>query len=83
MNHLKTLGTGKAKKNIAGLSDTGEMYDTAWTTLIAQFGRPQVVVNAQLRRIYIFPPVKAYDSVALVKYTRIVLGSIVYKFRRR
>ena len=72
MNHLKTLVTGKAKKVIAGLGYTGYMYDIALNTLVAHFGRPQVVVNAQLRRIYTFPPVKAYDSVALVKYSRIV-----------
>ena len=72
MNHLKTLVTGKAKEVLAGLGYTGDINGIAWNTLVAQFGRPQVVVNAQLRRIYTFPPVKAYDSVALVKYSRIV-----------
>ena len=72
MNHLKTLVTGKAKEVIAGLGYTRDMYDIAWNTLVVHFGRPQVVVNAQLRRIYTFPPVKAYDSLALVKYSRIV-----------
>ena len=72
MNHLKTLVTGKAKEVIAGLGYTEDMYDVAWNTLVAHFRRPQVVVNAQLRRIYTFPPVKAYDSAALVKYSRIV-----------
>ena len=48
MNHLKTLVTGKAKEVIAGLGYTGDMYDIAWNTLVAPFGRPQVVVNAQL-----------------------------------
>ena len=76
MNHLKTLVTGKAKEVIAGLGYTGDMYDIAWNTLVAHFGRPQVVVNAQLRRIYTFPPVKAYDSVALVKYSRIVSSCV-------
>ena len=46
MNHLKTLVTGKAKEVIAGLGYTGDMYDIAWNTLVAHFGRPQVVVNA-------------------------------------
>ena len=76
MNHLKTLVTGKAKKVIAGLGYTGDMYDIVWKTLVAHFGRPQVVVNAQLRRIYTFPPVKAYNSVALVKYSRIVSSCV-------
>ena len=76
MNHLKTLVTGKATEAIAGLGYTGNMYDVAWNTLVAYFGRPQVVVNAQLRRIYTFPPVKAYDPVALIKYSRIVSSSV-------
>ena len=76
MNHLKTLVTGKAKEVIAGLGYTGDMYDIAWNTLVAHFGRTQVVVNAQLRRIYTFPPVKAYDYVALVKYSRIVSSCV-------
>ena len=72
MNHLRALVTGKAKEVIAGLGYTGDKYDIAWNTLVAQFGRPQVVVNEQLKRIYTFPPVKTYDSIALVKYSRIV-----------
>ena len=76
MNHLKTLVTGEAKEVIAGLGYAGDMYDFAWNTLVAHFGRPQVVVNAQLRRIYTFLPVKAYDSVALVKYSRIVSSCV-------
>ena len=72
MNHFKTLVTGKAKEVIAGLGYTGDMYDVAWNTLVTHFGRQQVVVNAQLRRFYTFPPVKACDYVALVKYSRIV-----------
>ena len=42
MNHLKTLVTWKAKEVIAGLGYTGDMYDIAWKTLVAHFGRPQV-----------------------------------------
>ena len=77
MNHLKTLVTGKAKEVIAGLGGyTGDMYDIAWNTLVTHFGRPQVVVNAQSRRIYTFPQVKAYDSVALVKYSRTVSSCV-------
>ena len=76
MNHLKTLVTGKAKEVIAGLDYIEDMYDVAWNTLVAHFGTPQVVVNAQLRRIYTFPPVKANDSVALVQYSRIVSSCV-------
>ena len=76
MNNLKTLVTGKAKEVIAGLGYTGDMYNVAWNTLVAHFGRPQVVINAQLRQIYTFPPVQAYDSAALVKNSRIVSSCV-------
>ena len=76
MNHLKPMVTGKAKEVIAGLGYTGDMYDVAWNILVAHFERPQVVVNAQLRRIFTFPLVEAYDSVALVKYSRIVSSCV-------
>ena len=52
------------------------MYDIAWNTLVAHLGRPQLVVNAQLRRKYTFPPAKEYDSVALVKYSRKVSSCV-------
>ena len=72
MNHLKTMVTGKAKEAIAGLGYTAEMYNVAWNVLVRNFGKPQMVVNAQLRRIYSFPPMKPYDGAALIKFARIV-----------
>ena len=52
------------------------MYDIAWKSLVAHFGRPQVAVNAQLRGIYTIPTVQAYNSVVLVKDSRIVSSSV-------
>ena len=71
-HHLKTLVTGIAKEVIAGLGYNGDMYDVAWNTLVAHFERPQLVVNAQLRRILTFPPMKTYNSVLLIQYLRII-----------
>ena len=72
MNHLKTMVTGKAKEAIAGLGYTAEMYNVAWNVLVRNFGKPQMVVNAQLKRIYSFPPMKPYDGAAVIKFARIV-----------
>ena len=72
MNHLKTIVTGKAKEAIAGLGYTAEMYNVSWNVLVRNFGKPQMVVNAQLKRIYSFPPMKPYDGAALIKFARIV-----------
>ena len=76
MNHLKTMVTGKAKEAIAGLGYTAEMYNVAWNVLVRNFGKPQMVVNAQLNRIYSFPPMKPYDGAALIKFARIVSSCV-------
>ena len=76
MSHLKTMVTGKAKEAIAGLGYTAEMYNVAWNVLVRNFGKPQMVVNAQLKRIYSFPPMKPYDGAALIKFARIVSSCV-------
>ena len=76
MNHLKTMVTGKAKEAIAGLGYTAEMYNVAWNVLVRNFGKPQMVVNARLKRIYSFPPMKPYDGAALIKFARIVSSCV-------
>ena len=76
MNHLKTVVTGRAKEAIAGLGYTAEMYNVAWNVLVRNFGKLQMVVNAQLKRIYSFPPMKPYDGVALIKFARIVSSCV-------
>ena len=76
MNHLKTMVTGKAKEAIAGLGYTAEMNNVAWNVLVRNFGKPQIVVNAQLKRIYSFPSMKPYDGAALIKFARIVSSCV-------
>ena len=76
MNHLKTMVTGKAKEAIAGLGYTAEMYNVAWNVLVRNFGKPQMVVNAQLKRTYSFPPMKPYDGAAFIKFARIVSSCV-------
>ena len=78
MNHLKTMVTGKAKEAIAGLGYSAEMYNVAWNVLVRNFEKPQMVVNAQLKRIYSFPPMKPYDGIALIKFARLVLTQFNY-----
>ena len=76
MNHLQAMVTGKAKEAIAGLGYTAEMYNVAWNVLVRNFGKPQMVVNAQLKRTYSFPPMKPYDGAALIKYARLVSSCV-------
>ena len=76
MNHLKSMVTGMAKEAIAGLGYTAEMYNVAWNVLVRNFGKPQMVVNAQLKRMYSFPPMKPYAAAALIKFARVVSSCV-------
>ena len=40
---------------------------------VGNFGKPHIVVNAQLKRKNSFPPMKPYDGAALIKFARIVI----------
>ena len=72
MSHLKTLVKGKAKVAIAGLGYSGALYHTAWDTLVRNFGRPQTVVNAQMKLIHTYPFIKSHDSAAIIKYAQLI-----------
>ena len=48
------------------------MNNVAWNVLVRNIGKHQTVVNAQLERVYSFPPMKSYDGAALIKFVRIV-----------
>ena len=76
MNHLKSMVTGKAKEAIAGLGYTAEMYNVAWNVLVRKFGKLQMVVNAQLKRIFAFPPMKPYDGAVFINFARIVSSCV-------
>ena len=72
MSHLKTLVKDKAKAAIAGFGYSGALYHTAWQTLERNFGRPQSLVNTQMRQIYQFPFIKSNDSAAIIKYSQLI-----------
>ena len=72
MSHLKTLVKGKAKAAIAGLGYSGALYHTAWDTLVGNFGRPQTVVNAQMKLVHTYLFIKSHDSAAIIKYAQLI-----------
>ena len=76
MYYVIPMVMGKVKEAISGLRYTAEMYIVAWTVLDRNFGKSQMVVKAQLRRIYSFQPIKYYDGIALIKYARIVSSRV-------
>ena len=38
------------------------MYSAAWNALVTNFGRPQTIVKAQVKRIHLSPFIKSHDS---------------------
>ena len=76
MHYLKTTVTGKARDAIAGLGFSGEMYQQAWANLELNFGRPAVIVNAQMKRIYSFPPIRHEDSAAIIKFSKVISNTV-------
>ena len=72
MSHLKTLVKGKAKSAIAGLGYSEIMYTAAWNALVTNFGRPQTIVNAQMKQIHLSPFIKSHDSAAIIKYAQLI-----------
>ena len=69
-------GHGQSQRGDCWHGYTAEMYNVAWNVLVRNFGKPQMVVNAQLKRIYSFPPMKPYDGTALIKFARIVSNGV-------
>ena len=69
MKFLKSLLNGKTKAAIGGMGFSGQMYQVAWQTLENDFGRPELVVIAQLRKFYAYPFIKPHDSLEIVRYS--------------
>ena len=76
LKYLKSLLNGKTKAAIEGMGFFGQKYQVAWQTLEHDFGRPELVVNAQLRKIHSYPFIKPHDSLEIVRYSQIVSGCV-------
>ena len=76
MSHLKTLLTGKAKSAISGMGYSGEFYAQAWELLGRKFGRPYLIVDAQLNILRKQQPIRMHDSTAIINYS-ITISNLV------
>ena len=66
MQYLKIRFIGQAKAAIFGLGFSSQSYNQAWDVLCKKFGRPRVIVEPQLKKIYTHPPVRHDDSSCIV-----------------
>ena len=72
MSHLKTLLTGKARSAISGMGYSRQFYGAAWSILERKFGRPHVIIDAQLESLRKASQVKPHDSTGLISFSVIV-----------
>ena len=72
MSHLKTLLTGKARSAISGIGYSGQFYGAAWSILERKFGRPHVIIDAQLESLRKASQVKPHDPTGLISFSVIV-----------
>ena len=76
MSRLKTLLTGKAKSAISGMGYSREFYAQAWELLGRKFGRPYLIVDAQLNILRKQQPIRMLDSTAIINYS-ITISNLV------
>ena len=77
MSHLKTLLTVKARSAISGMGYSGQFYAAAWSILERKFGRPHVIIDAQLESLRKASQVKAHDSTGLIRFSVIVSNFVI------
>ena len=76
MSHLKRLLTGKAKSAISGMGYSGEFYAQAWELPGRKFGRPYLIVDAQLKVLPKQQPIRMHDSTAIINFS-ITISNLV------
>ena len=76
MNCLTTFVGDKAKEAIAGMGYSGQMYDSAWSTVEPQFGQAEIVVKSQLKQNHSLPYIKPQDSPTFIEYFHLVTSCV-------
>ena len=76
MSLLKTLLTGKAKSAISGMGYSGEFNAQALELLGRKFGRPYLIVDAQLHMLRKQQSIRMHESTAIINYS-ITISNLV------
>ena len=76
MQYLKFSLTGQPKAAISGLGFSSHAYYQAWDTLCKKNGRPRVIVESQLMKIYTFRPFRHDDSSGIVRFANVVKNTV-------
>ena len=76
MQYLKTSLTGQAKAASDVMGFSSQAYYQAWDILCHMFGRPRLIVNAQMQTIYSHSPVRHDDSSSIVRFASTVTKTV-------
>ena len=69
MSHLKTLLTRQARSTTSGMGYSGNLIVAAWSILESKFGRPHVIIDAQLASPCKAIQVIRHDSTVLITFS--------------
>ena len=75
MQHLKISLTGQAKAAISGMGFSAQSYYHAWDILCEKYGRSDVIVNNQFKKIQTHPPIR-HDSTSIIKFANVATNVV-------
>ena len=67
---------GQAKAAVSGMVFNSQSYYYAWNILCEKYGRSDVIVNAQFKKIYTHPPIRVDESRSIVKFANVVTNVV-------
>ena len=76
MQYLKTSLTGQAKAAISGMGFSSQSCYHSWDILCEKYGRSDVIVNAQFKKIHTNPPIWHDDSTSIVMFANVVTNVV-------
>ena len=76
MQNLKTSLTSQANAAILGMGFSSKSYYHAWDILCEKYGRSDVIVNAQLKKMHTHPPIQHDNSTSIVKFANVVTNVV-------
>ena len=76
MQYLKISLTGQAKAAISGLGFSLQSYYPAWYIFCKKFDRLRVEVESELKKIYLYSPVRHDDSNGMVRFANVFTKTV-------
>ena len=76
MQYLNTSLTGQAKAAMSGMGFSSQSNYHAWDILCEKYGRSDVIVNAQFKKIHTHRPIRHDNSTSIVRFANVVTNVV-------